>query len=168
MAAQIRARAGQKSTGETTGRRSARLPALIPQPHGGALRTGGTPGNRGGAGRPSSEIRARLRGSFDARVAILEEIADATVPLRGKCEHCGEVTIAKAETGEEVKAPEQPSYADRLRSLDIMAKIGLEDEADIPAGEVRRRLTRTMDVIREILAPDMARGLIDALRPVWA
>jgi len=32
-------------------------PALVPQPHGGALSTGGMPGNRGGPGRPPSQLR---------------------------------------------------------------------------------------------------------------
>lgn len=46
---------------------------LVPQAHGGALKPGGD-GVSGG--RPPSELRARLRGSLDSRVAILEEIAD--------------------------------------------------------------------------------------------
>ena len=43
---------------------------MRPGKHGGMLRTGGT--NRGGPGRPASEIRAKVRGSFDERVAILD------------------------------------------------------------------------------------------------
>ncbi len=42
----------------------------------GALRGGGKPGNRGGTGRPPSVIRERCRGSFEDRIAVLEEIAD--------------------------------------------------------------------------------------------
>lgn len=50
-------------------------PALVPQPHGGALLAGGLPGNRGGPGRPKEELRARMRamldGAHDAMAAAL-------------------------------------------------------------------------------------------------
>jgi len=52
------------------------LPALVPQPHGGAIYGGGVPGHRGGPGRPPSALRERLRGSFEQRIAVLENIAD--------------------------------------------------------------------------------------------
>lgn len=44
-------------TGENSG------PQKIPQPHGGALLSGGVPGNRGGSGggRPPDEFKARMR-----------------------------------------------------------------------------------------------------------
>jgi hypothetical protein len=88
--------------------RKAKSPTKSPQPgkgelvvpsHGrGKLRRGSKPGtNRGGAGRPPSEIRARLRGSFDARIGILEQIA-------------GDPAV---------------STADRIRALDLLAKYGL-------------------------------------------
>lgn len=48
--------------------------ALVPQPHGGALRRG-NPGNKGG-GRPPSELRRRLREAGADRLSVLEEIAD--------------------------------------------------------------------------------------------
>lgn len=35
--------------------------ARLAQPHGGALRAGGTLGNRGGSGRPPNELRRGLR-----------------------------------------------------------------------------------------------------------
>lgn len=42
-----------------------RVPALVAQPHGGALLAGGLPGNRGGPGRPKAELRARMRAMLD-------------------------------------------------------------------------------------------------------
>lgn len=58
-----------------------KTPAVkIPQPHGGALNAGGTPGNSGGkpgrSGRPRSALRERAFGSFEERLAVLEKIAD--------------------------------------------------------------------------------------------
>jgi hypothetical protein len=52
-------------------------PSLIVPTHGhGALLSGGMPGNKGGTGRPASEVRARCMGSFAERIKVLEEIAD--------------------------------------------------------------------------------------------
>jgi hypothetical protein len=83
-----------KTTVITTGQ-------LIPQEHGGALRNGGT--NRGGTGRPPSEIRERLRGSFEQRIHVLEEIVDAA-------------------TG---------ANSDRTRAMELMAKYGIGTETTL-------------------------------------
>lgn len=63
MATKKAPRKGRKTTAKTTG-------ALIPQPHGGALRNGGT--NRGGTGRPPNVIRQGLREPIPVEVAKLE------------------------------------------------------------------------------------------------
>ena len=78
-------------------------PELLPQRHGGALRSGGKPGNRGGTGRPPSVIRERCRGSFEDRIVVLEEIADD----------------AKTSAG------------DRIRALDLLGKYGLGTQQQI-------------------------------------
>lgn len=50
-------------------------PELVPQPHGGALNSGGTPGNRGGTGRPPNEIRALAREiGYDAITILKGEV----------------------------------------------------------------------------------------------
>lgn len=63
-----------KRAAKTTGVSTA-IPK-IPQPHGGALNAGGTPGNKGGTGRPPSEVRkaflAALEGGPEALVAIIQ------------------------------------------------------------------------------------------------
>ena len=85
------------------------VPPLVRQRHGGALRAGGTPGNRGGAGAPPSELRKRLRGSAAERIAIAEEIADNPTA----------------------------SASDRLRALDLLFKYGLgaaEDDRAVNIG----------------------------------
>ena len=50
------------SDGQTTEQTTA--PTKIPQPHGGALNSGGTPGNKGG--RPLNEFKARMRELADS------------------------------------------------------------------------------------------------------
>ena len=47
---------------------------LRPQPHGGALRNGGT--NKGGSGRPPSEIRSACREHGYTQIANLGKLAD--------------------------------------------------------------------------------------------
>ena len=97
-------RPSKKSTAKST------VGELIPQPHGGALRNGGT--SRGGTGRPPSELRKRMRGSLEDRLHIAEEIADSPTA----------------------------AYSDRMKALDFLAKYGLgtrqevtgEDGAAIP------------------------------------
>lgn len=124
--------------------------------------TGGNPGNKGG-GRPPSEIRQRCRGSFYDRIRILEEIADGTLPLTRKCTKCGH-TPKKQE--EEDASP--PAAADRIRAIDLLGHYGLEVDKGVSAADVRQRLGRTIDIIRETLEPAQAIELLDALRPVWA
>ena len=90
-----------------TAESSAVLPALIPQAHGGALLRGGMRGNAGGPGRPPNELRARLRGSFERRIALLESLADNPAANPG----------------------------DRLRAIEIMAKYSLGPVKEL-SGEV--------------------------------
>lgn len=51
------------------------LPALVPQPHGGALYAGGVPGHRGAGGRPRSEVRERALEIVQGSIHVLDEIA---------------------------------------------------------------------------------------------
>ena len=60
----------QENHGENHGQEN----EMIPQPHGGALRNGGT--NRGGTGRPKSEIRKACAEAFDSRIPRLLQIMD--------------------------------------------------------------------------------------------
>jgi hypothetical protein len=51
-------------------------PELIPQAHGGALLSGGVPGNKGGTGRPPNWFAAKLRECRD-RDEVVEELKRA-------------------------------------------------------------------------------------------
>lgn len=150
-----------KSTGKST---NPEIPvgALIPQPHGGAIRNGGT--NIGGSGRPPSELRDRLIGSFAERVHILEEFADGEVTLRmvGKCEECGHV--GDPLTPEEVKAA-APQVSDRIRAIETLAKYGIGK----PIGEddVRMRLSEQIRIIQAELPADVAEALLGKIEGVW-
>ncbi len=89
-------------------RKSPAAPApgdLVKPKHGkGLLRRGSKPGtNAGGSGRPPSALRAKMRGSLEARLHIAEEVADN--PLA--------------------------AAADRLRALDFLAKYGLGTKQEV-------------------------------------
>ena len=61
---------------------TAMAPTLIPQPHGGALNSGGTPGNRGGTG-VTRKLREAFRGDLEtARQRLVEILADADAEPR--------------------------------------------------------------------------------------
>ena len=111
---------------------------LVPQQHGGALRVG-NPGNRGGPGRPPSALRARLRGSLDERVGVLEQIAD----------------------------DESASHRDRIKAVDVLARYGLGTVREITIEDVREKLRITLELLRDELDEDEADHLITRLRDIW-
>ena len=82
-------------------RRKTTAVTTVPQKHGGALKSGGTPGNKGG-GRPSNALRGSLR-----------EILDEGLPH-----------LKRFVTGEKDARP-----ADQLKAIDIAARHGLAKEA---------------------------------------
>jgi hypothetical protein len=107
------------------------------QPHGGALNSGGTPGNRGSTGRPPSAIRAAARAGFDAMLPTLTKIARAT----------------------------KSKDADRIRAIDVLGKYGMDQAVSV--ADVRECLRQTTEEIREYLPPDQAETLLGRIRPIW-
>jgi len=107
----------QKTTAKTT--------ALVPQAHGGALRTGGTPGNRGGSGRPPDVVRQRARDAFYTQIPTLEKIAE------GKLK-CGNVT---------------PNFDQRIKAIDQLGKYGLPPHTQIVAAQMDTPKGRTFTLV---------------------
>lgn len=113
---------------------------LVPQPHGGALRHGSLPGtNSGGPGRPPSEIRKRLRGTFEERAAVIEEIL----------------------------ASEEATNADKLRAVDLLLKYGLGAMKELSVDNVRDKLVETIQVIHQELSEEEAERVLLQLKDVW-
>lgn len=98
-----------------------KLPALVQQPHGGALLSGGVPGHKGGGGRPPDVIRKRCRESFDKRIPILEQIADDQ--------------LTDTATGKKVVGKGKPRVRDRIMAIDQLAKVGLGGDTKIVAAQ---------------------------------
>lgn len=148
-------------------------PRFVPKHGKGQLLRKGVKGNVGGLGNVST-IRRRVRGSLSERVPILEEIADGTikVPLLWTCSKCGHTSpgngkAAKAiEEAVEAALANMVSSADRLRAVELMAKIGMTGER-ISYENVRARLQRTIEIIEEVLDPEAATALKQRLVDVW-
>lgn len=131
---------------------------LIPQPHGGALRAGGKPGNRGGSGVPPSALRDRLRDSMADRIPVIESIADGEATVRKEfrvidvlhhvnCPKCGgnlhvNATDAIEAMSITIIGKTSPSPRDRINAIDLAAKYGLgtKDEISVVSADVMARL----------------------------
>jgi hypothetical protein len=99
--------------------------------NGGSLRRGGGNPKRNG-GRPPSVIREKLRGSFDKRVKVLEQIADGKLAA---------------------------SVADRLKAIDLLAKYGLGTtvtETDTEGNDAPRPGVLTPDERRAALIRELS------------
>ncbi|MGH7576522.1 MAG: hypothetical protein ACREM1_15530 [Longimicrobiales bacterium] len=148
-------------------------PRFVPKHGKGMLLRRGVKGNVGGLGNVSA-IRQRVRGSLSERVPILEEIADGTVkmPLLWTCSKCGYTPpgngkqAKKIEEAAEAAVANMISSADRLRALELMAKIGLTGER-VSVENIRLRLQRTIEIIEEVLEPEAATALKQRLVDVW-
>ena len=113
---------------------------VVPKHGRGMIRRGSRPGEVvPGTGRPPSAIRERLRGSFDERVAVLEDIADSDMESTG----------------------------DRIRAIDLLAKYGLGTLKEISSEQVQQRLRDTIDLIRRRLPEAEANALLTEMREVW-
>jgi len=132
-------------------------PSLVPQKHGGALLTGGLPGNSGGSGRQASLVREAMREALSSRVVVLEDIADGRAIRR--------VKVGK--TGEEVEAWVSPEPGDRIRALDVLAKYSIGVATDVTVDLVRDRLVQTIAAIRRGLPANLAAPLLAELQEIW-
>jgi hypothetical protein len=96
--------------GETSARTRhlpAKLPELVPQPHGGAIYRGGVPGHTGSGGRPPDEFKAAMQrlASREETIAMLTHIlADPQHPhFMRALEFCAERGFGKVPAPVEVE-----------------------------------------------------------------
>lgn len=150
------------------------------QPHGGALRRGGT--NRPGSGRPPSVLRDRLRGSYAERMAFLDAVVDGAVMQRIEvplvavlphvvCPNCGESPVVPKGTATalmvSIEARASASVKDRIAAMEQMAKYGLGQLKEISVENVRERVQETLRIIGQHCSPEQAETIYQMLEPVW-
>jgi hypothetical protein len=116
------------------------VPEKVPQPHGGALYSGGVPGNRGGmlGGRPTSEVRKAARKAFDERIPMLAKIADSS---------------------------ERDS--DRIKAIVALGNFGVGTLREMSTDDVREKLIQTIAILNANLSADDAERVLELMRPVW-
>ena len=142
---------------------------LVPQPHGGAIRWGGT--NKGGTGRPKDELRAMLLEiGRDTAAPFLESVldGDVTVRLVGTCSHCHKDTDITDEWEDQLEDAVGRSVETRIRASEQALKYGLGTQKEVSVQNVRERMERTLELIQRMVEPEAAKALIEAIRPVWS
>lgn len=139
-----------KNIGENSGEISG---AVRPQPHGGALLSGGAHGRgaKGRSGRRPQKIRKASLALFAKNLPVLGHIAAG-------------VTTEFVENGAQVLVTPRP--AERVSAMKLLADIGMGEKVSV--GEVKARLREQFRVLREILPPDKADLACKALIDVWS
>lgn len=141
-----RSRNPRKPKGSVTAK-----PHLVPQPHGGALKSGGTPGNRGGTLR--AEVRRDALRLVAERLPLLAHAAD------------GVAVEINSENG--MMRVVSPSPRERTQALALLWHIADGSRNKITAHAVRKRLVAQVGAIREMLSPDLAEAVLSRLAEIW-
>jgi hypothetical protein len=144
--------ASQSVTPITTG-------ALVPQPHGGALRNGGT--NKGGMGRVPTRVRRLARESFYRVIPRLAAIAEGE-----NIKQTAVLSIGNNE-GSEIEHFEGPAKpSDQIKAAAVLAQVGMGE--NISAEDVKARLVAQTRILIEELGPEAAEPIIKRLgKQVW-
>lgn len=107
-------------------------PELIPQPHGGALLSGGVPGHAPPPGRPPSELKKAMRGILEEAMPQLREFAIGrrkklvTKKVTATCPECEAEVSSEIEV--EIVGP--PRAQDQLKAMELASRYGLDVKVD--------------------------------------
>lgn len=122
--------------------------ALVRQPHGGALRNGGT--NKGGPGRPPEYLRIRSRDVYDRWLTWAEQQTE----VKEACKACG-------------RSAQDPA-PDVMNQIGKTAgRFGFPSEDMVSRQFVRERLQKQIEVLLAALDSNNAERAINAIQPVW-
>ena len=148
------------------------VPTKVLQPHGGALNSGGTPGNRGGIGRPPSEVRRLAREIFAARLSVLDQIAEGriTVPLRERCTSCGHEPALGDEELRERAIERAVRPGEQVRAMEALARVGMS--GNVSVDDIRVRMIAQVRATREWgsdngVAPELVDQLLERHHACW-
>lgn len=122
----------KKSNGKSNG------VSLVPQEHGGALNSGGTPGHKGAGGRPPNELRGTLRDMLERGLPALEGYIEGRVPVKmvGKCEKCGHEHEDYKFTPTDLLLLQTVKATDRLKAIELAARYGGVDKLALTVEEL--------------------------------
>ena len=155
---------------KNSGRKNGKKPALIPQPHGGALSAGGTPGNRGGTGRPPSRIRQAFRDTVDELgLEVVRDVLRGRVPIAmvGVCQKCGHEHEDREFTPLDALAI-APDVSEMLRAVDVSAKYGLGvPKVGYDEGLIEELSGILVAEVHDFLEMDDAEELLGRIKQRW-
>jgi hypothetical protein len=149
---------------------------LIPQPHGGALLSGGVVGHKGGPGRPPAQLRGDFRDVAELGIDVLRGYVLGRVPVKmvGQCEKCGHEHEDYSLMPDELEAllGNAPKDSDRLKAIDTAAKYGGVQDLALVAEEMpesrtpdREDAKRVWDRVRRIESiEEMEKFLVENAR----
>lgn len=123
---------------------------MRPGPHGGMLRVGGKPGNRGGPGRKPAAIRKKALKMLWNRLDLVGHLADG-------------VTVEFTDEGGTKLVSPRPG--ERLQAMKLLAELGMSER--VPVGDIRQRLTAQVAVLRAELEPAVCERVLAKLGEVW-
>lgn len=148
----------KKTAAKTAARR-------IPKHGGGALLTGGAPGNKGG-GRKPDVFKAALADVRDTSgMALLREIlgGEVTYTLNAKCAHCGKVSKGGPKTFAQLLKL-VPSPSDRLRGADLTMRytVGLEKTVNVKIA-APADFERAFGIVRDVIAAECVPAIAERI-----
>ena len=123
---------------------------MVPQPHGGALKRGGTHER---TGRRPDRIKKLAQKLLEPRLRLLAHFADGVV-----------VSQVEDDNGTPRHKLHSPTPAERTKAIEVLHKIGMGDTVSV--SDVRDRLKRQVALIRS-QENWTADELLVALGPVW-
>jgi hypothetical protein len=143
----------------------------IAQPHGGSLNAHGTVGNRGGTGRPPSEVRRIAREMLAARLPVLDEIAAGrvVVPVTERCPKCGHIPTPD-EVPRKAAIERAPKPAEQVRAIEALARVGMS--GNVTVDDLKARVIAQVRETREWgkehgIGSGLIEQLLDRHHSVW-
>lgn len=133
---------------------------LVPQPHGGALRNGGT--NKGGPGRPPEALRMKSRSVYEKWLTWADGIMDQAI--------AAQAPAARPVEGEKKSAP-VPKAPDEDAVLSIgktAGRFGLGHDDMVSRQAIREVLQKQVEILTNILPASEAERVLSALSPLWS
>lgn len=130
--------------------------ALVPQPHGGALRNGGT--NKGGPGRPPEILRNRSRDVFEKWLAWADTVMDQAIAAQQPAPE------GEKKNGKPAKVPDETAV---LSIGKTAGRFGFPLEDMVSRQWVREQLQKQVEVLTNIFPPAEAERALAALSNLW-